>query len=546
MNRETEIAILKELADRNIRRSRIFLSIFILMEGFRLAIWFAADRVIHFGDPGFRFILVSCCVNIFFLLLSGAYGRRFPRLCVGILVVWTAMSRISQVVSTGYGVSYLLSFLILFEILAMILASPRIIISVAAVSLAVLGLSLVLRPASSANGLELFLLSAMSLMTASTWNRHSTIEHIVKESAMREMEASNTTLHEAKERLAKVAAELETRNRALGETTARLDRTISLQALVLRLNNMLVEGLSLDKYLATLLEDVVRTLGHKGPACILLCDPECRKLRVVAPIKYDPVKAEGYSINMEDTFQYRETGGNYTKTTLIRHVSRYLAPGSAPILDRTDGSVVDCSLSSPIFIDDKLYGIINLDSSDNDAFDDEDIEIMDYIRTQVASVLRHFDLLERIDKLSRYDQLTGFNNRWVLEDLAALVESGSRPISLVMIDIDGLKKINDSFGHSAGDRVIVRFSRALRDRTLSEDRIVRMGGDEFLLVCPGKSSCGAADVIRDVRRSLSTEVSFSCGISESGVDGTEFDALVAVADRRLYEAKSVCGACRRS
>jgi diguanylate cyclase (GGDEF)-like protein len=555
VNQETEVVIRKDLAERNMRRSVIFLSIFVIVEGLRLGIWFLVERAAPSGSPGILFILVSFCINILFLILFSASGTRLPRLSTGILVAWVSVSRMYQVVSTGFDIVALLSFLILFEVLAMILASPRMIISMAALSLSAFGLSLALQPLSSPHGLELFLFSAMFVSTASMWNRHSTLEHIAKESSRRELEASNRTLREAKEGLSKIAAELEERNGALGRATTRLDRTVSLQALVLRLNYLLVEHLSLEKYLATLLADVVSTLGHRGPACILLCDPEGRRLRVVAPIKYDPVKAEGYFLKMEDTFQYRETGGSCAKTMIIRHLSRYLSPDAAPILDRTDGSIVDCTLSSPVIIDGKLYGLINLDSSDNEAFDDEDIEIMDYIRTQVATVLRHFDLLERIDRLSRYDQLTGFNNRWVLEDLAGLVES-FRPLSLVMIDIDGLKRINDSFGHLAGDRTIIRFSQALRARSRGEDRIVRMGGDEFLVIRPGKFAREAEAEMDELLGSLSAgsegaenptdpgaaclmSVSFSYGISESGIDGTGFDELVAVADRRLYEAKAV-------
>lgn len=366
---------------------------------------------------------------------------------------------------------------------------------------------------------------------------------------------------------------------------SELGKTVALRDLVLRLNYLLVEHLPLETYLHRMLEDVVRTLGHSGPACILLADQEGRNLRVVAPIHYDPVKAEGYYISLKDTFQYKETGGNYTHTIIIRHISRYMSPEAAPILDRTDGSIVDCSLSSPIFIDGKLYGIINLDSPSNDAFDSDDVEVMEYVRTQVATVLRHFELLEKIEHLSRYDQLTGFRTRWAVPEIETLIarwqnEGNPATITLAMLDMDGLKRLNDRFGHSAGDEAIRRFSRTLQTCLSKDDFVIRMGGDEFLVVFPDRDMGEAREILEQVQRSLigipggsldhyslgsswsgsgSRELSgascqdaelpsghilsFSCGIAETGPDGDCFDAVSSRADRRLYEVKAVRSGC---
>lgn len=336
---------------------------------------------------------------------------------------------------------------------------------------------------------------------------------------------------------------------------ADVRKTVALRDLVLRLNHLLVEHLPLERYLQAMLEDVVRTLGHRGPACILLADGEGRTFRVVAPILYDAGMAAGYRLRLEDTFQYRETGGAYTRTIVIRRISRFMSPDSPPILDRTDGSPVECSLSSPIFIDGKLYGIINLDSADEDAFDRDDIEVMEYVRTQVGIVLRHFELLDQVARLSRYDEMTNLRTRRALDEVETMLEGwntgqGHSAVSIAMIDLDGLKRLNDRLGHAAGDEAIRTFAQALQGVAGEQDLVVRMGGDEFLVAFAGKGAVAARATLESAQRRLyerghgdTGRIAFSYGIAQAGIDGDRFDALVTVADARLYDAKSARWGC---
>jgi len=145
------------------------------------------------------------------------------------------------------------------------------------------------------------------------------------------------------------------------------------------------------------------------------------------------------------------------------------------------------------------------------------------------------------------DPLTGALNREGLRDF--LVDrwrnaGGQRnALSVVFADIDHFKKINDAFGHGVGDEVLRQFSAILRDRLRSSDCLVRWGGEEFLIVCPGASldqGCGLAEKLRKSLESAEwpeqIKVTASFGVAARAGE-EDFGALIARADGHLYEAK---------
>jgi diguanylate cyclase (GGDEF)-like protein len=143
------------------------------------------------------------------------------------------------------------------------------------------------------------------------------------------------------------------------------------------------------------------------------------------------------------------------------------------------------------------------------------------------------------------DQLTGLPNRRAWEErfeheLRAAARSG-RTLSVAAIDIDGLKLVNDTFGHAYGDRVIERCAHAWARALRETDFIARIGGDEFLAVLPACSVLEAEIVVRRMAASAAPEQPFSIGIATW--DGTESGTqLVARADQTMYAAKAAGGA----
>jgi diguanylate cyclase (GGDEF)-like protein len=147
------------------------------------------------------------------------------------------------------------------------------------------------------------------------------------------------------------------------------------------------------------------------------------------------------------------------------------------------------------------------------------------------------DRARRVGRLSAKvdtDPLTGLGNRRGLRRSRALAETDT----VAMLDLDLFKAVNDTFGHDAGDRVLVGFSRMLRRHLRATDQAFRLGGEEFLLVLSATTTSGARVVLENLREAWRLErpldVTFSGGIA--AVE-TDLVAAVKAADRALYRAK---------
>ena len=148
------------------------------------------------------------------------------------------------------------------------------------------------------------------------------------------------------------------------------------------------------------------------------------------------------------------------------------------------------------------------------------------------------------------DQLTKLgNHRCFQEELDRHTEAATRygvPLSLVLIDLDAFKSINDTHGHAAGDRVLARFGQLLDRSIRRPDRSFRIGGDEFALLLPHTDADGAwimarrllVNALQPLVREMGTEgISFSAGISSIPALATEREQLYLQADQALYAAK---------
>jgi diguanylate cyclase (GGDEF)-like protein len=153
---------------------------------------------------------------------------------------------------------------------------------------------------------------------------------------------------------------------------------------------------------------------------------------------------------------------------------------------------------------------------------------------------------DELRALARVDDLTGALTRRAffaeLDDALHRVRRGEDAVTLVMCDLDGLKRINDAHGHLAGDAALRAFVDVVAGNLRAYDVVGRVGGDEFGLLLRGAEADATAAILcrltTTIRSGLGiADVSASFGTARCPDDGTTRDELLAVADARLYEAK---------
>jgi len=155
---------------------------------------------------------------------------------------------------------------------------------------------------------------------------------------------------------------------------------------------------------------------------------------------------------------------------------------------------------------------------------------------------------EIISRLARTDDLTGLHNRRSFNELFSLALSAARrhghPLSLIVIDLDHFKDVNDTYGHSVGDLVLKKFAELLKSMVRDEDVVARWGGEEFIILLSHTASDAAAALAERIRYGFEHDpcsatpfaVTASFGVAQLQ-DGEQEDALIRRADSALYRAK---------
>ena len=154
--------------------------------------------------------------------------------------------------------------------------------------------------------------------------------------------------------------------------------------------------------------------------------------------------------------------------------------------------------------------------------------------------------MNELEESLRTDKLTNLYNRRYFEETiekSFISEDIKRKtFSVIMIDLDDFKIINDTYGHKVGDEVLIYFARALNKNVRNEDLVVRYAGDEFILFLNNTDEKGALFVIDRIRETLTgyskenIKINFSAGICEC-TESMNLDKLITIADDNMYKEK---------
>jgi diguanylate cyclase (GGDEF)-like protein len=235
--------------------------------------------------------------------------------------------------------------------------------------------------------------------------------------------------------------------------------------------------------------------------------------------------------------------------------SSWVAKQKKPILlndlhagARAGGSEIGSFLSVPMVIQGELIGVLNLAHSTNGAFNEDHLRLLTLIASQAAALLQRVVMFEELARLAITDDLTGlYNRRHFLERLNDEMRRGERyglRFSILFLDIDNFKLINDTYGHALGDRILNDLGKVLRKWGRSSDLIARYGGEEFVVLLP-MTEGPAAEKAADRLRTMVVDHSFprrkrltvSLGVAAYPGDGQSPEELLQCADGALYLAK---------
>ncbi len=195
---------------------------------------------------------------------------------------------------------------------------------------------------------------------------------------------------------------------------------------------------------------------------------------------------------------------------------------------------VNTLVTGPIKINGKTIGFYGVDNPPKELLNDIStlIKMMEFI---VSFMIRLRNNAENMEYNALHDQLTNCKNRKALEWLYSEELDRSRSLAVAMCDLNGLKEVNDNQGHDAGDRFILRTADIMRS-VFGDDKIYRMGGDEFIAVLTGVTEEEFRSKVGSLEIQLGDTASIGTAYTER-VD-TDFDAFLKIADEEMYKRKS--------
>jgi diguanylate cyclase (GGDEF)-like protein len=242
----------------------------------------------------------------------------------------------------------------------------------------------------------------------------------------------------------------------------------------------------------------------------------------------------------------------------VRRDPGYIASGISDIRSE---------IACPVISDGELLGVLTVESKSESAFGEDDLRLLSLLALQVAVGMRNARMYAEIEKLSVTDPLTGlYNYRYFYQRLGAEIARSQRyhhPLSLIMVDLDDFKKINDHCGHLFGDRVLSEAAQGIRANIRRYDEPVvlkggeidivsRYGGEEFIIIQPDTALEGAVVCAERLRKLLERQIGQKLGLPCSekspvrvtgsfGVaafrEGESLENLIKRADVAMYQAK---------
>ena len=283
----------------------------------------------------------------------------------------------------------------------------------------------------------------------------------------------------------------------------------------------------------------------------------CTILKLENDDTFVPVAARGYSwdvmsdfrLPLKQSFSWLMLGKKLDRTIIVDDIDELLE--GREVLVEIEGYTIKSSLQTPIYLNDELYGILTIDSTRKNVFTEDDFNTIEYLRAQIQIALENQLLYYKMQHQASHDELTDVASRGAFEEqVIKFLHSRHHYESccIIMMDLNDLKLVNDVWGHSAGDKLLLEFIRVMQTHMRGSDLLARLGGDEFAICFFSSQSAQFIERIEEIQEYFidnplefdDKKVScyFSYGIAHCPDDGETYAVLLNVADSRMYKMKA--------
>ena len=206
----------------------------------------------------------------------------------------------------------------------------------------------------------------------------------------------------------------------------------------------------------------------------------------------------------------------------------------------------------PLTAQGRIIGCLTSEAGESGAFNDSNIRFASALANEASVALENARLFREVERLSLTDPLTGLRNRrGFMDDARRNIDIAIRhkhPLSVLMLDIDHFKRVNDTYGHATGDKVLAGIALVCRKHMRTTDLLARFGGEEFCFLFPETTAENALLLAERLRVAISGvrfeaeaerfSVTISIGISECLGAEASLENLLARSDEALYQAKN--------
>lgn len=334
----------------------------------------------------------------------------------------------------------------------------------------------------------------------------------------------------------------------LVNVTRSLDDELYELTISQEVSNMVYSRLDYKEIVTAILEIIERSIDCH--LCGLLFVDEENRAEAMIEVKYPTTQDEIDAFNSRMIETFNDLSGG----SLLRQEASLTTINEPNVIDTYAGSrdILSSYRANLLLAGERPVGVLAITNSFPNAFTGEDIKIFSIISRHSSIAINNTLLHKKIKELSVTDGLTGlYVYRYFNDALEKEIQRAARyqqDFSLIMLDIDGFKKVNDDFGHLQGDEVLKELSQILRKVCRQVDIIARYGGEEFMIILPETDTEGAYILAERIRMVVKNYVfgtkdapinlTVSIGVASYPESATSKLELIKEVDRALYRAKT--------